>query len=303
MDFNFAKLIITVALKTDVPDPCVLFGTRREFAAAFRQVVGCRCTCCDGCQRAALCPYHKTLGQEVSSEPAAVKRYQKPPLPFVFSFPVIPPLRNRGTELEIGLVLVGNAIDHLDFYMAAFGHMLLQVGQGKGGGASIRRLESVDYAGNRHLVEERGGHWAPGGLALLSVRGLCKSELLPMDSITINLETPLRIMHEAKPLREISFSAIVRSLMRRISAMAYYYAGSETDVDFKWLAMRSKSVKSVHVDFHWVEWGKGVSGVIGTGTFIGELTEFHPFLLAGEQVHAGKGAAFGLGRFHLDRAQ
>ncbi len=83
--------------------------------------------------------------------------------------------------------------------------------------------------------------------------------------------------------------------------MAYYYAGSETDLVFKWLAMKSKTVSPVQNRFHWVEWGKGVSGVIGTGTFAGEMAEFHPFLLAGEYVHAGKGAAFGLGRFRLER--
>ncbi len=83
--------------------------------------------------------------------------------------------------------------------------------------------------------------------------------------------------------------------------MAYYYAGCETDLDFKWLAMRSESAIPVQEEFRWVEWGKGVSGVVGAGTFAGEIVEFHPFLLAGEYVHAGKGAAFGLGRFHLDR--
>ncbi len=301
MDFNFAKLIITIKLETDAPDPCALFITRKEFAAAFRQAVNCRCSGCDVCPRNTTCPYHLTFVQEISPDPAAVKRYQKPPLPFVFDVPYIPPAPNRGTELEIGLVLVGRAIDHLDFYIAAFRRMLLQDAPGSLINASVRRVESVDYTGNRHLLEERGGRWAPGGLLLLSLKGLCTSALLSMDSLTITLETPLRIMHDMKPLRDLSFSAIARALMRRVSSMAYYYGGSDTELDFKWLAMRSNSVALVKNEFRWVEWGTGVSGVLGNGTFCGEMAEFHPFLLAGEYVHAGKGAAFGLGRFRLER--
>ncbi len=122
-----------------------------------------------------------------------------------------------------------------------------------------------------------------------------------MDRITISIETPLRILHEGKPLHELSFSVIIRALMRRISSMAYYYGGVETNLDFKWLVSSSNSVETEQKDFRWVEWGKGVSGVIGTGRFGGEMAEFHPFLLAGEYIHAGKGAALGLGRFNLER--
>ncbi len=298
MDLEFAKVIITVELETDFPDACALFISRKEFSAAFRRMVGCRCSDCDSCTRTSTCPYYQAFAQGVSSDPAAVKRFQKPPLPFVFDFPVIPPVPNRGTELEANLVLVGSAVNQLDVFIAAF----LQCGLVGRAGASIRKVESIDYAGNRHRLEERGGKWASGGLPLLSLRGLGKTAMLPMDNITISIETPMRILHDAKPLRELAFSAIARALMRRVSSIAYYYGGREkTEFDFKWLAMKSTSVAAQQYGFRWVEWAKGFSGVIGKGTFTGDMEEFHPFLLAGEYLHVGKGAAFGLGRFRLER--
>jgi hypothetical protein len=236
----------------------------------------------------------------VSSDPAAAKRHQKPPLPFVFNFPIIPAVPNRGTELEIGLLLVGSAINQIDYYLAAFCGMLLENGRIS---ASIRRVESVDYTGNRKLLTERQGKWASRGLHILSVKGLGNTVMLPMDRISISIETPMRILRDGKPLRDLSFSAIVRALMRRLSSMAYYYGDVETDLDFKWLALNSKTVVMTRNGFRWVEWGSAVSGVIGSGTFIGEMADFQPFLLTGEYLHVGKGTAFGLGRFHLGRAE
>jgi hypothetical protein len=301
MDFNFAKLVITIELETDTPDPCALYSSRKGFAAAFRQVVDCRCIRCETCPLIATCPYYQTFAQAVSADPLAAKHHQKPPLPFVFDVPRVPPSPNSGTLLEVGLVLVGSAINHIDFYMAAFSLLLQQDGPSGRIDASIRRVDSVDYMGNRHLLEEREGKWASGGLPLLSVKGLCKTVMLPMDWITITIETPMRILHDGKPLRELSFSVIIRALMRRLSSMAYYYGGVEADYDFKWLVQSSNAVVTAQKSFRWVEWGRGLSGVIGSGTFTGEMGEFHPFLLAGEYLHVGKGAPFGLGRFRVER--
>ena len=65
----------------------------------------------------------------------------------------------------------------------------------------------------------------------------------------------MRIMAEGRPLREFSFSPFIRALFRRVSAMAYYYGGSEAELDFKWLAERSRSVACAEANFRWVEWG------------------------------------------------
>ena len=111
----------------------------------------------------------------------------------------------------------------------------------------------------------------------------------------------MRIMGERKPIREFSFSAFVRALFRRLSSLAYYYGGEEAELDYKWLAEQSRLVECVAADVCWVEWGNKWSGLIGTGTFAGDLSEYHPFLLAGECLHVGKGASFGLGRFLIDK--
>lgn len=92
------------------------------------------------------------------------------------------------------------------------------------------------------------------------------------------------------------------SLLRRISSIAFYYCYMELDLDFKWLSRQSQEICISKNGFSWVEWDKKISGIIGRGTFTGNMAEFQRVLLFGEYLHAGKGTAYGLGRYHLEKA-
>ncbi|MBC8232906.1 CRISPR system precrRNA processing endoribonuclease RAMP protein Cas6, partial [bacterium] len=46
-----------------------------------------------------------------------------------------------------------------------------------------------------------------------------------------------------------------------------------------------------------MNWG----GLVGELDFVGELSEFLPYIRLGEYVHVGKSATFGLGQYQLKR--
>jgi hypothetical protein len=298
MDFSFIRLIVSIEIEEDGVEASDLFASRRDFMTAFRRSVSCSRDSCPGCE-VDSCPFHQVFGQGLSPDPSAVKRFQKPPLPFVFDFPLGPPLPGRGTILEIGLNIFGSAVNHLGTFLAAFSLMLQQDEPPRGFTARVLRVEFADYDGSRRLMSMPGEFKAGDGLLLLSLDGLCSSSVLPMDRVTVTLDAPLRIYRDARLLRKLGFSEFARSLMRRVSSISYYFGGVEPDVDFKWLATKSGRVETVAESVQWRELGRGVSGLIGSATFAGDIGEFHPFLLAGEYLHVGKGASFGFGRFHL----
>lgn len=301
MDLNFVRLIFTLKLAAGSADPYALFALRPHFIESFRQTVDCGQLQCELCPKAEACPYRQSIDQPLSADPAALKRYQKPSLPFVFDIPVLPPNSNRGGTMELGLIIAGSAVNYFAEYIAATRAMLRNPGFMRRLNASILKVETVGYRGVRNIIMERGGEVKTGLLEILSVRGLQEAVVLPSDSITLTIMTPMRIMGEGKPLRELSFSPFVRALFRRLSSLAYYYGGAEAELDYKWLAEQSRLVECVAADVRWVEWGNKWSGLIGTGTFAGDLSEYQPFLLAGECLHVGKGASFGLGRFLIDK--
>lgn len=299
VDFNFVQLVVTLRLEAEISDACALFGIRADFEAAFRRAATCPGCMAGGARHVSPCPYQQTFAQAVSTDPAAVRRYQKPPLPFVFAPPLLPPPPNRGTSVELGLILTGSAITHIPVYLAAL-RSLFQPGlPGRRLQASLLDVATIDYHGNRTVIMAADGGESLDRLVCLSAGGLLETACFPTDRISLTFTTPLRLMQDGKPVREPAFSPLLRGLLRRVSAMAYYYGGIELEADYPWLASSSRLIETVASDCRWVEWSPRLGGLIGSATFAGDLTDFHYFLLLGEYLQVGKGAAFGLGHYRI----
>lgn len=299
MDIHFIKMFIIIELTSNVPDRLLLFRARAQFQNAFHETVNCSGRQCENCLKSLQCPCFLAFGQALSSDPSAVKRYQKPPLPFIFDMPLLPSLPNVGRTCEIGLVLVGRAVNHSKTYLASIGMMLRTAGSNGRAVGRIISVETVGYGGERHPLQETGESTAPEGLVILSAQGLQMSDDLSPIEVGVSISTPLRLMHEGRPVRELIPALFLKALMRRISSIAFYYGDIEFEADFKWLARLSNDIRWRDANFRWSEWGQSISGITGSGVLVGDLTEFHKFLLLGEHFHLGKAASFGMGRIVL----
>jgi CRISPR-associated endoribonuclease Cas6 len=235
------------------------------------------------------------------SDPSAIKRFQKPPLPFVFDLPLLQPARIGWGGCEIGLTLAGFAVNYVVHFLDAVGFMFGHQESRWTDVAEVVKIASVDYLGNRAIISQNGSKVPLDRFYVLSLEGLEKSSNLSTDELRLTFATPLRIIKDGRPLRELSFSALVMSLLRRMSAVAFYYCYQELDLDYKWLSRQSQEISIRDNGFIWVEWDKKISGIIGSGTFTGNIAEFQRVLLFGEYLHAGKGAAYGLGRYRLEK--
>lgn len=306
MDFVFVKLIFTLRLELNISDPYALFRIKTDFISAFREAVCGRMNGCEECTGRGACSYHATFSQAVSEDTTAVKRHQKPSLPFVFDFPLLPGPPNSGNEIEIGLVLAGTAINYVNDYIAAMCLTFNPVSAGRRGIAKVVRVESVTISDCRNVIMENGAMTAPDNVSTISVRDIADMKDLDPNRIRLTITTPMRLLHDGKPVRGLTFPLFIRPLLRRISSLAYYYYGDGLEVDYKWLSSLSESVKILENGFHPAAWGEEnygerFAGISGSGVFEGMLTDFHNFLLLGEYFHVGKGASYGLGRYRIDR--
>jgi hypothetical protein len=302
MDLLLAKLIITLRLHAEVFDPYALFSLKADFAQSFRQAVCQADGLCASCMRSPKCPYPATFSRELASDPAAVKRHQKPSLPFVFQLPVLPLPSAKGSEVEVCLVLVGSATQYLAEYWQALQYLFRPDSPRSFFPFSIVRVESAGCSGFRTLLAAESGPLTSDLLTTISCDDLAALNTLDSERISLRIVTPLRIAREGSFLKEYSFSTFFRTLLRRISSLAYYYYGSILEMDFKRLSAQSEAIVLAENYFHWEEWHKGrLCGIIGSGILSGELSDFHPVLLLGEYLNCGKGAPFGLGRYELAR--
>jgi hypothetical protein len=271
--------------------PHALFAIRQLFPAAFRHATGCL-TSDRGCSDGPACPCRTIFDQKLTSDPAALRRYQKPPLPFAFRIPFLTENSKRGTSVELSLAIVGEAISHLALFLEAVKTL---TGSERMGRCRTVRIEAASEDGTRIMIPIEGAGKGFADLPVLSFDDFFSRNWGPCSSVTIDFLAPLRLLHKGVPLREIAFSAVAGALFRRISSLAYYYGGEELSHDFKWLAERSREVTCSGAKLIWINRGGGLQGIEGSATFCGELTEFIPFLMLGSRLNIGKGAAYGMG--------
>lgn len=304
-----AVLRIRLHLTGNANDPYLLYRVRDGFQGAFRRVVGCSGDECSICDRNYECSYRIVFGQQLSSDPAAVKRHQKPPLPFAFAFPVFPGAPNSGLVFDIRLTLVGHATRFVTDFIAAVKFLFAGQAERDELVADIERIESLGYHNVATLLYDgRGSTVINDSLTLLGTEGLSDSRLLNNDGrLRLCLVTPLKLTQEGRTLRDFSFSVFMRTLIRRISSLTSYYCDDGVSADFRWLASLCDSVALSDSSIVWVDWGGGrqggkLAGLIGEVVLAEVPEEFISFLLLGELLNVGKGASFGLGRFTLEHA-
>lgn len=216
----------------------------------------------------------------------------------MFSFPAQDAAAERPLEMECGLVVVGLAIPHLNLLLEGFEELL--AGKSCPVSAEIIRIGSRDYQGTLQPFMGKVAAADTGNLVVLSSKGLMEGQPWGYSTVHIRLLSALRLVGHGHILGSFDFSSFARSLLRRVSSLAYYYGACESDVNFKELSAQADAV--VCMDDHFlVDAGhsRKMSGLIGYGSFCGDFGGLMPFLVAGLYVHAGKGASFGLGMYEV----
>lgn len=289
MELHYARLFFSFTLRSDVPNPYAFFATRAEFESSFRLALSCKRGDCVGC-RSAGCAFPASFEQQIAQDPDAVRRHQKPPLPFIFEFPVLPATPNRGSRGEVALTLVGSAVQHVSSYFLAVRLLI----ESKGGELSGVAAEAPGGA----RAAFTGGD-SPA-LPLLGSLDPASTGPLPTETLTLHLLTPLKLVQDGRLLKTFTFANFVRTLMRRVSSLAYHYEGAEPALDYRWLSQQSESVRTAQSDCRFVSWNGRPTGIVGAGRFTGDLEPFHLLLQLGAVTHLGKGSSFGFGSYRIE---
>lgn len=296
MDTSLVQLRASLQFAGAIPSPYLLFSLKKQFPVAFRTATGCGDNS-GSCQGGEGCPCRQTFSQELSADTSQLRRHQKPPLPFLFEIPL---LQGGVAEAEVGLLLIGSAAtSHVEIYLRALGHLFGAAAPLPLKGAKLLRIEALALDGSRTTLTAGAGRFDLAAIPVTGFDELLTAPLGTRNVVTLELITPLRLMSHGRVLSQLPFHAVSGALFRRISSLASYYGGVELDYDFKWLADSSREVSCIAAELSFVNWGGGVQGVIGGVSYCGDLGEFLPFLQLGELLHAGKGAAYGMGKYEL----
>jgi hypothetical protein len=129
------------------------------------------------------------------------------------------------------------------------------------------------------------------------------------EQLTLSLLTPTRLFFDGQVTLDIEFHTFVRNLLRRLSLLYYFHCNGDPSLwDFKGLIAKAQEIQVTERNTKWYDWERysgrqdrriKMGGLVGDIAFSGDLLPFMPLIKAGEVVHVGKGATFGLGKYSV----
>jgi len=280
---------------------------RGLFGHALKKVI-CpqRAFSCDDCEVRCACAYSLLMATPIPEDHPHAGKYRYPPRPYVIE----PPLTeeryfNPRSLLSFEIVLIGVANEYLPYFIHAF----LEMGRRSANGNMFEVLSVVtlDLEGKEvALVFSRDDKSirAPGRKIEYH---LFLGKEAGSDTVTIVLETPLRIKEDERLSRTAPFYLLVERLSERAFLLSHFYCGAAMG-NFKEFAQDAGKVETVESLVRWVDWERYSSrqktrmrlgGIVGSITYRGDFRKYLPLLHLGEHIHVGKAATFGLGKYRV----
>lgn len=183
----------------------------------------------------------------------------------------------------------------LDPFRTVFARMAAE-GLGPGRGRAV--MERVDQLGlDDHATTIADGPGAP------SIHDFTPGTQT-VDSVRVRFLTPTELKSAGVVSDRPEFPVLFGRLRDRISTLRALYGPGPMDVDFAALGERAAKIRLRHCDLRWenVERKSGRTGQVhplggftGVAEYLGELTEFLPWLQAARWVGVGRQTVWGKG--------
>lgn len=268
---------------------------------------------CSECSLKRVCSYTYIFETSPHEDSLKLKNLKDLPRPFVIEPPLDEKRHFTETDtISFYLILIGKAIDFIPYFILTFKE-LGAIGLGRDKGKF--KLEKVEvltldskksyktiYSGSEDTFYNIGENIPFSSL-------ISNHNWNNHNEITLNFLTPTRIKLDDKLVNNPDFNHIIRSLIHRISALAYFHCGEELKIDYGKLIEKSKNIEKLSSVIKWDDYERystkqnikmKMGGFTGRITFRGDLDEFIPFLMLGEQVHLGKSCTFGFGKYRIE---
>ena len=264
---------------------------------------------CAGCLLAGTCVYCFLFEPETAMSAAGEGAVStRPPKPYVLDYENSEKrLFRKGEQFGIPILLLGRAneyLPHLIFAFKELGH--LGLGRNLDGKRADFSLEQV-FSNDKLVYDSTHDRLDPPGPIELSLPRLSGG---PEENSKISLlfETPLRVKDRNSFARDLPFSLLIRTVLRRISSIELFHGDGDPGLPYKELIEVANHVATLEDHLAWKENPRFsfrqnrkmfLGGLAGSITYEGNLRRFLPLLQYGEQVHIGKQTTFGLGKYRI----
>lgn len=266
---------------------------------------------CSSCILCSTCTYALTFETSHALPTPENARVSAPPHPMVLE----PPLTEKrefkkGDTLECGLLLFGTINQSLAHFICAFDQMgKIGIGKKVDGKRAGFVLERVSSGKDILFLKESSAVSIPEPLNINFDFSLNNSDtIFSARRLKVQMITPLRILKGNDGKADLSFSLLLKAMIRRNTSLLNAYGQGEPKEDYPMLVKRAEAVKTVEKLFCWTDWERYsnrqerkmfMGGLTGSVIYEGDFTPFAGIMTMSQQVHVGKNTAFGLGKIKI----
>ena len=252
------------------------------------------------------CPYCQIFATPPLPE-HSLQKFSQMPHPYIIE----PPERGSrrlqaGDVFSFGLVLIGNALNHLPTVIRAF-ERALRTGLGMGERPVRCMLLAVRQEHHDRLL------WQAGQDKLLATPSITLPPAVPLgQTVSLQLSSPLRLQQHGKPVRQpevLTARSLLVTLARRYQLLLDVHLGAKApQLNFEQISAQAAGIQLTSDNMEWFDWKRysqrqqqemKLSGLIGNLHLHGELSPFSQLLHLGQWLHVGKSTTFGLGGYRL----
>ncbi|WP_419662248.1 uncharacterized CRISPR-associated protein, DUF2276 [Desulfosarcina variabilis str. Montpellier] len=255
---------------------------------------------CESCSLADQCIYIAMFHPPPPPDFPDAGKYGNAPPPFVLK----PSVDNRQSyhpeyPLEFDLMLIGRALDAIPYFIYAIDRIGRR-GLGRERGRYLLQQVTLCRNGQNPVIYSSDDQILK---ALPPKEPYTERPQSPVESVTLELQTPLRIKQRGKLVTRLDFATLFGALAHRLTLLSAFYGKNGTP-DFTALLYQAKQIETVKDETFWYDWPRystrqkammKLGGLRGRISFAGDLTPFVSWLQLAERVHVGQGVTFGLG--------
>jgi hypothetical protein len=252
---------------------------------------------------ASTCAYGYLFETPLTGMTAVMRKGLQAPHPFVFE-----PERDEQTDVRAGeiirmsLVLIGDAIRYLPHVFLALDELGRQ-GLGRDRvGFHVARI--AERNGSILFDRQAGTHFGRASAHRL--------DLEPGPSapgrFTVLFRSATRIVVDSSVARTPTLEDIVKTLCRRVFLLKYFHDGGSEEPLSSRFVDAARDSRIVSTELRWADADRfstrqqrsvPIGGIVGRITVEADLGVLRPLLHAGEWIHVGKNATFGLGQYEI----
>lgn len=321
-DLAVMRLEFSLRAEEAVELPSFLGSTLRGAFGHALKLSACQSsgTPCESCRIPQSC-WYGWLFETVSPEGGSVlAASQDAPRPFILTPPIEGQVGagrrlRRGEVITFSMSLLGSGINGLPYAVYSIEEMA-RGGLGvRRGLFSLQEVFCVDGGGRRvslgYEAQSRRIDLMRSEVATLEDLVAARRAELPeqIERLKVSFLTRARLRVGGSPRESIDFAEFVKFLWRRVSMLLEVHGSGHPPLDRNGMMKDADSIQSLAAATIRHEVWRSSNrqrrrlhhdGLLGEIVFEGRLlNQFLPLLLAGEVLHVGSGATFGLGKYQV----